>query len=39
MYYGMFENGEIKMKGIEARSGDTPKFISEAWVDMIKKLG
>jgi DNA polymerase elongation subunit (family B) len=38
-YYGMFENGEIKIRGIEARRGDTPYFISEAQKDMIKKLG
>jgi DNA polymerase elongation subunit (family B) len=38
-YYGMFENGEIKMRGIEARRGDTPYFISEAQIAIIKKLG
>jgi DNA polymerase elongation subunit (family B) len=38
-YYGLFENGEVKMRGIEARRGDTPHFISEAQIDMIKELG
>jgi DNA polymerase elongation subunit (family B) len=38
-YYGLFENGQVKMRGIEARRGDMPHFISEAQIDMIKKLG
>jgi DNA polymerase I len=37
-YYGVFENGKIKIRGIEARRGDTPHFIAEAQVEMIKKL-
>jgi len=37
-YYGVFEDGKIKMRGIEARRRDTPKFISEAQVEMIKTL-
>ena len=37
-YYGVFENGKIKMRGIEARRGDTPHLIAEAQVEMIKKL-
>jgi len=37
-YFGVFENGKIKMRGIEARRGDTPRFIAEAQVEMIKKL-
>ncbi|MDH5746841.1 MAG: hypothetical protein OEZ21_07815 [Candidatus Bathyarchaeota archaeon] len=37
-YYGVFENGKTKMRGIEARRGDTPHFIREAQVEMIKKL-
>jgi len=37
-YYGVFENGKVKMRGIEARRGDTPRFICEAQVEMIKKL-
>jgi len=37
-YYGVFENGKIKMRGIEARRGDTPNFISESQIEMIKVL-
>jgi DNA polymerase elongation subunit (family B) len=37
-YYGVFENGEIKLRGIEARRKDTPYFIVRAQMDMIKKL-
>jgi len=37
-YYSVFENGKIKMRGIEARRRDTPHFIAEAQVEMIKKL-
>jgi DNA polymerase elongation subunit (family B) len=37
-YYGVFENGCTKMRGIEARRGDTPKFICEAQIGMINKL-
>jgi len=37
-YYGVFENGKIKIRGIEARRGDTPKFISEAQMEMIRTL-
>jgi len=37
-YYGVFKNGKIKIRGIEARRGDTPKFISEAQIEMIKTL-
>jgi len=37
-YYGVFENGEIKMRGVEARRRDTPHFIVRAQINMIKKL-
>jgi len=37
-YYGVFENGEIKMRGVEARRGDTPYFICKAQMEMIKEL-
>jgi DNA polymerase elongation subunit (family B) len=37
-YYGVFEDGKIKMRGIEARRGDTPPFIQEAQIEMIKIL-
>jgi DNA polymerase elongation subunit (family B) len=37
-YYGVFENGEIKLRGVEARRGDTPIFIVKAQMEIIKKL-
>jgi len=37
-YYGVFESGEIKMRGIEAVKTDTPRFISCAQQEMIKVL-
>ena len=37
-YYGVFEDGRIKMRGIEARRADTPPFIGKAQVEMIKVL-
>jgi DNA polymerase elongation subunit (family B) len=37
-YYGVFENGKIKMRGIEARRGDTPNFIRKAQIEMINAL-
>jgi DNA polymerase-2 len=38
-YYGVFENGKIKVRGIEARRRDTPDFIREAQLDVINVLG
>jgi DNA polymerase elongation subunit (family B) len=37
-YYGVFENGNIKLRGLEARRQDTPVFIVEAQMKMIKTL-
>ena len=37
-YYGVMENGEIKVRGIEIRRRDTPKFVYDAQMDMIKVL-
>jgi DNA polymerase elongation subunit (family B) len=37
-YYGVKENGKLKVRGIEARRRDTPKFIYEAQMEMIKVL-
>lgn len=37
-YYGVFEDGNIKMRGLEARRRDTPVFIVKAQMEMIKKL-
>jgi len=37
-YYGVFETGKIKVRGVEARRRDTPRFIRDAQLDMIKAL-
>jgi len=37
-YYGIFEDGRIKMRGIEARRADTPEFIKKAQLEMIEVL-
>ena len=37
-YYGVFENGKIKMRGLEARRRDTPVLVVKAQTEMIKKL-
>ncbi|MBS7614946.1 hypothetical protein KEJ18_04365 [Candidatus Bathyarchaeota archaeon] len=37
-YYGVFDDGRVKMRGIEARRSDTPQFICRAQIDMINKL-
>ncbi len=37
-YYGVFESGKIKVRGIEAVRRDIPAFIREAQMDMIRVL-
>jgi len=37
-YYGVFESGKIKVRGIEAVRRDTPPFIEKAQMDMIRVL-
>ena len=37
-YYGVFESGKIKVRGIEAVRRDTPSFIKKAQVDIISVL-
>jgi len=37
-YFGVFQNGEIKVRGIEARRRDTPPFIVTMQIDMLKIL-
>jgi len=37
-YFGVMENGKIKVRGIEVRRRDTPKFIFDAQTDIIKAL-
>ena len=35
-YYGVMENGKIKVRGIEVRRRDTPKFVFDAQTEIIK---
>jgi len=37
-YYGVKEDGKVKVRGIEVRRRDTPKFIFDAQMEMIKTL-
>jgi len=37
-YYGVFDSGKIKVRGIEVRRSDTPKFIHDVQMDMIRVL-
>jgi DNA polymerase II len=37
-YFGVFQDGSLKMRGIEARRRDTPAFIAEMQVQMIEHL-
>ena len=37
-YYGVMENGKIKVRGIEVRRRDTPKFVFDTQTDIIKVL-
>jgi DNA polymerase elongation subunit (family B) len=37
-FYGVFENGEIKVRGIEARRKDVPSIVAKMQMEMIEKL-
>ncbi len=37
-YYGVMENGKIKVRGIEVRKRDTPKWIHDTQMQMIQVL-
>ena len=37
-YYGAKEDGDIKVRGIDVRRRDTPKFVYDAQIEMIKVL-
>ncbi len=37
-YYGVKENGRIKVRGLEVRRRDTPKFVYDAQMEMIRVL-
>ncbi|MGA7159474.1 MAG: DNA polymerase domain-containing protein [Bacteroidota bacterium] len=38
-YVGWYQNGDMKMRGIEARRHDTPKFIKAMQIAMLEKMG
>ena len=35
-YYGVMESGKLKFRGLEVRKHDTPKFVYDAQMEMIK---
>ncbi|MDO8313537.1 MAG: DNA polymerase domain-containing protein, partial [Sideroxyarcus sp.] len=37
-YFGVFEGGELKCRGIMARRGDTPRYIAEVQTEAIQLL-
>jgi DNA polymerase elongation subunit (family B) len=37
-YFGVFDSGKIKVRGIEARKADTPKLVHDGQMDMIRVL-
>jgi DNA polymerase elongation subunit (family B) len=37
-YYGVKEDGKIKVRGLEVRRRDTPKFVYDAQIEMINAL-
>lgn len=37
-YYGVKDDGQIKIRGLEARRRDTPKFISDAQLEILQVL-
>ena len=37
-YFGVFQNGEIKTRGIETRRHDTPAFIRETQIEILERL-
>jgi DNA polymerase elongation subunit (family B) len=34
-YYGVMENGKLKVRGLEVRKHDTPRFVHDAQMEMI----
>jgi DNA polymerase-2 len=37
-YFGVFQDGSLKVRGIEARRGDTPPFIAQAQMAVLEHL-
>jgi len=38
-YFGVFRNGKVKVRGIEARRSNTPRLIRDAQLDILNVLG
>jgi DNA polymerase-2 len=37
-YFGVFQGGEIKMRGIETRRHDTPPFITRTQIEILQRM-
>ena len=37
-YFGYFQDGRLKMRGIEARRHDTPPFVAQTQMDLLKRM-
>ncbi|NJN44420.1 MAG: hypothetical protein HC806_06680, partial [Anaerolineae bacterium] len=37
-YFGLFEDGRVKVRGIEARRHDTPPFIVQTQMDILHAM-
>lgn len=37
-YFGLFQDGKIKVRGIEVRRHDTPEFFAECQAEVLKKM-
>ncbi len=37
-YYGVMENGKVKVRGLEVRRRDTPRFVYDVQMEMIQAL-
>jgi DNA polymerase-2 len=37
-YYGVFQDGSLKIRGVEARRHDTPPFVAQVQTDILKRL-
>ena len=38
-YFGLFQDGRVKVRGIEARRHDTPPFIAQTQMDILREMG
>ncbi|NTU75552.1 MAG: hypothetical protein HGA86_05470, partial [Anaerolineaceae bacterium] len=38
-YFGVFQDGSYKVRGIEARRRDSPKFVAEVQMELLEYLG